>query len=107
MNKLRDADILENPYRIYEEDRLQSDPIAFATIDRGMFPPEDLRKTFPIKGPSRVHEAIDGRRVRAVMTQALEEAAADGHTLLPFWRDRHNLRNYGHTYCPPPAHHFR
>lgn len=80
---LNDADILANPYRIYEEDRLQVDPIAFAVIDRGMFPPEVLRKEFPIPEPSLVHEAIDPRRVRAVMIQTLEEAASDGHTLLP------------------------
>lgn len=80
---LDDADILANPYRIYEEDRLQADAIAFAVIDRGVFPPEVLRKAFPIPEPSRVHEAIDQRRVRAVMIQTLEEAASDGHTLLP------------------------
>ncbi|WP_070411119.1 ATP-dependent DNA helicase [Pseudomonas lundensis] len=78
-----DADILTNPYRIYEEDRLQVDAIAFAVIDRGMFPPDVLRKAFPIPEPSRVYEAIDARRVRAVMIQTLEEAASEGHTLLP------------------------
>lgn len=80
---LNDAAILANPYRIYEADRLQANPIAFAVIDRGMFPPEALRKAFPIPEPSLVHEAIDSRRVRAVMIQSLEEAACDGHTLLP------------------------
>jgi len=80
---LKDKDILANPYRIYEADRLQADPIAYAVIDRGMFPPEALRKEFPVPDPSRVHEAIDDRRVRAVMIQTLEEAASDGHTVLP------------------------
>jgi hypothetical protein len=80
---LKGTDILANPYRIYEADRLQADPTAFAVIDRGMFPPEALRKVFPVPEPSRVHEAIDDRRVRAVMIQTLEEAASDGHTLLP------------------------
>lgn len=80
---LRDGEILLNPYRIYEEDRLQADPIAFAVVDRGMFPPEPIRKTFPVPAPSLVHEAIDPRRVRAVMVQTLEESAADGHTILP------------------------
>lgn len=81
--ELNDEDILANPYRIYEEDRLQADPIAFAVIDRGMFPPEGVRKEFPIPAPSRVSESIDPRRVRAVMIQTLEEAANEGHTLLP------------------------
>ena len=81
--EIDDADILLNPYRIYEEDRLQADPIAFPVIDRGMFPPETLREAFPIPEPSRIDEAIDPRRVRAVMIQTLEEAAAEGHTILP------------------------
>lgn len=82
--KLADKDILQNPYRLFEEDRLQAEPIAFAVIDRGMFPPESLRNEFPIQEPSRVGEPIDQRRVRAVITQTLEEAARDeGHTYLP------------------------
>lgn len=80
---LSDAEILANPFQIFENDRLRPDPIAFAVIDRGMFPPESLRHAFPIPEPSRVHEAIDERRVRAVMIQTLEESAAEGHTLLP------------------------
>jgi hypothetical protein len=82
-NVIKDSEILANPYRIYETDRLQEDPIAYAVIDRGMFPPEFLRKSFPVPAPSRVHEAIDARRVRAVMIQTLEESANDGHTVLP------------------------
>ena len=81
--EIGDADILANPYRIYEEDRLQADPIAFAVINRGMFPPETLREAFPIPEPSKIREAIDPRRVRAVMVQTLEEAATEGHTILP------------------------
>lgn len=80
---LTDVEILANPYRIYEADRQKQDAIAFAVIDRGLFPPEPLRKDFPLPEPSLVHEAIDERRVRAVMIQTLEEAANDGHTLLP------------------------
>lgn len=81
---LDDTEILSNPYRIYEDDRLQADPIAFAVVDRGMFPPESLREAFPIPEPSRINEAIEARRVRAVMLQTLEEAAIEGHTILPW-----------------------
>lgn len=35
---LNDAEILGNPYLIYEEDRLQTDPVAFEIVDRGIFP---------------------------------------------------------------------
>ena len=80
---LDDKDILANPYTIYEADRLQADPIAFAVIDRGMFPPEPLRTDFPTPEPSKVHEAIDPRRVRSAMIQTLEDAAGEGHTLIP------------------------
>ena len=81
--EIGEAEILANPYRIYEDDCLQADSIAFAVIDRGMFPPETLREAFPISEPSRIAEAIDPRRVRAVMVQTLEEAATEGHTILP------------------------
>ena len=81
--EISDADLLINPYQIFEEDRLQVDPIPFAVIDRGMFPPKSLREAFPISDPSEIREAIDPRRVRAVMIQTLEDAAVDGHTILP------------------------
>lgn len=80
---LSDAAILANPYSIYEEDRLQPDSIAFEIVDRGIFPPESLRKVFPLPEPSLVREAIDERRVRAAMLLTLEEAArTEGHTYL-------------------------
>ena len=81
--EVENTDILSNAYLIYEEDRIQNEPIAFAVIDRGMFPAEVLRETFPIPEPSRINEAIDPRRVRAVMVQTLEESASEGHTILP------------------------
>ena len=80
---ISDSDILGNPYKIYEEDRLQLDAIAFSIIDRGLFPPENLRKYFPIPEPSLIQEAIDKRRIRALMIQTLEDAGNHGHTLLP------------------------
>lgn len=80
---LSDAEILANPYLIYEEDRLQADPVAFEIVDRGIFPPESIRTAFPLPAPSLVREAIDERRVRAVMILTLEEAArTEGHTYL-------------------------
>ncbi|QQA74527.1 AAA family ATPase [Pectobacterium parmentieri] len=80
---LSDSDILSNPYLIYEDDRLQVDSIAFEIVDRGLFPPESIRKDFPLAGPSLVRENIDERRVRALMILTLEEAAKEeGHTYL-------------------------
>jgi ATP-dependent exoDNAse (exonuclease V) alpha subunit len=81
--KLSDTAILANPYLIYEEDRLQVDPVAFEIVDRGVFPPESIRAVSPLPEPSLVREAIDERRVRAVMLLTLEEAArTEGHTYL-------------------------
>ena len=80
---LADAAILANPYLVYEEDRLQADPVAFEIVDRGVFPPESIRTAFPLPEPSLVREAIDERRVRAAMLLTLEEAArTEGHTYL-------------------------
>lgn len=80
---LSDAAILANPYLIYEDDRLQVDPVAFEIVDRGVFPPESLRAVFPLSKPSLVREAIDERRVRAAMLLTLEDAArSEGHTYL-------------------------
>ena len=80
---LNDAAILANPYLVYEDDRLQADPVAFEIVDRGVFPPESLRSIFPLSKPSLVREAIDERRVRAAMLLTLEEAAhSEGHTYL-------------------------
>lgn len=80
---LSDAAILANPYLVYEEDRLQVDPVAFEIVDRGVFPPESIRALFPLPEPSLVREAIDERRVRAAILLTLEEAAgAEGHTYL-------------------------
>lgn len=80
---LSDTAILANPYLVYEDDRLQADPVAFEIVDRGVFPPESLRTTFPLPEPSLVREAIDERRVRAAMILTLEEAAqTEGHTYL-------------------------
>ena len=80
---LSDAGILDNPYLVYEDDRLQADPVAFEIVDRGIFSPESIRIAFPLPEPSLVREAIDERRVRAAMLLTLEEAArAEGHTYL-------------------------
>ncbi|CAK0405810.1 AAA ATPase [Burkholderia pseudomallei] len=82
-----DAAILANPYLVYEEDRLQVDPVAFEILDRGVFPPESIRAAFPLSEPTLVREAIDERRVRAAILLTLEEAAREeGHTyLLATW----------------------
>jgi hypothetical protein len=78
-----DRGLLENPYLLYELDRRAADPIDFATVDRGVFPDDVIRQRFPVPPPSSMTDAIDARRVRAVIVDTLESAAAEGNTLLP------------------------
>ncbi len=78
-----DGAILSNPYILFEDDRHAADPIVFGTVDRGLFPDESIRREFPIPKPSCVEDPADPRRVRALVVDLLEEAAQEGHTLLP------------------------
>jgi hypothetical protein len=78
-----DAEILANPYLLFERDRRSADRAAFGTVDRGLFPDESIRDHFPIPEPSRITDPADPRRVRALVVDLLEEGAAQGHTLLP------------------------
>lgn len=80
---LSDAELLSNPYLLFERDRSTSDPTTFEVVDRGMFPDESVRREHPIPEPSRITDPTDVRRVRALVTDLLEDAAAEGHTLLP------------------------
>ena len=78
-----DSDVIRNPYLLFELDRRASRPIQFGAVDRGMFPDKAVRDKFPVPEPSRVADPADRRRVRGLMVDLLEEAAHEGHTLLP------------------------
>jgi hypothetical protein len=78
---LDDEQILRNPYVLYEKDRYSASPITVAVVDRGVFPDASIREHFSIEPPSRVDEAIDSRRVRALMVSILEGASTVGDTL--------------------------
>ena len=73
--------ILSNPYLIYEANRLEAEPVAVSVIDRGVFPADQVRVAHPLPEPSAVEEAVDPRRVRALIVDALENAAVVGHSL--------------------------
>jgi ATP-dependent exoDNAse (exonuclease V) alpha subunit len=79
----RDAEFLTNPYMFFEGNRHCFDPIAFGAVDRGLFPDEAVRSDFPIPVPSSIDDPADPRRVRALVVDLLEEASAQGHTVLP------------------------
>ncbi|NPU97346.1 MAG: AAA family ATPase [Candidatus Omnitrophica bacterium] len=80
---ISDADFLANPYLLFECDRQALIPIPYGVVDRGLFPDKAVRESFPVPEPSRVDDPADLRRVRALVVDILEEAAQDGHTLLP------------------------
>jgi energy-coupling factor transporter ATP-binding protein EcfA2 len=77
------TELLANPYLLFEQDRRLIDHVAFGVVDRGLFPDESIRKQFPVPAPSRIDDPADERRVRAMVVDLLEEASAQGHTLLP------------------------
>lgn len=76
---LSDAELLANPYRIYECDRFALEPTAIGIIDRGMFPDDRVRAAHPVPAPSKVDDPVDPRRVRTLVIDVLEHAAAAGH----------------------------
>ncbi len=79
--EVTDAQLLENPYLLYELDRSQVDPVVLLTVDRGLFPDQVVREKHPLPPPSALEGPLDPRRVRAFIVDALERAALDGHTL--------------------------
>lgn len=94
-----DAELLANPYLIFEMDRHNAGPIAFGSVDRGLFPDEAVREAFPVPAPSGIEEPADPRRVRALVVDLLEGAASEGHTLLP--RDWTIERARARALAPP------
>lgn len=78
----KDSDLLENPYLLYENDRAAIDPISLWKIDRGAFPDDRIRESYPIPEPSKVDDPTDERRVRAFVVNQLEKTSNEGNTVL-------------------------
>jgi hypothetical protein len=79
---LDDADLLRNPYLVYEATRLTPFPVAVGTVDRGVFPTNFVRDRHPLPEQSAVQTAVDGRRLRALTIRELENATLRGDTLV-------------------------
>ena len=77
---LSDADILANPTSSTKPTVSRSSRSPYPAIDRGVFPADQIRTTHPLPSPSRVDEAVDPRRVRALVVDVLEEAAVSRAT---------------------------
>ena len=80
---LDDADLLRNPYLVYETTRLTPYPVAIGTVDRGVFPTAFVRERHPLPEQSVVRTAVDARRLRALTIRELESATLRGDTLAP------------------------
>jgi hypothetical protein len=80
---LSDRELLDNPYLLFEADRRSYEPISFGAVDRGVFPDEALRKSAAIEGVAELDDPADPRRVRGLVVDLLEQAAQEGHSLLP------------------------
>ncbi|MBU0553184.1 AAA family ATPase [Myxococcota bacterium] len=80
---LSDADLLDNPYRLFEIDRHRFNAVSIGAVDRGMFPDESVRSEYPLPERSRLEGDQDPRRVRALAVYVLAGAEASGHTLVP------------------------
>lgn len=78
---LSDAEILANPYLLYEADRFSVEPVPVSAVDRGVFPADQIRNVHPLPEPSRMDEGVDPRRVRALVVDVLEDAAEAGDAL--------------------------
>ncbi|MBX7106879.1 MAG: AAA family ATPase, partial [Gemmataceae bacterium] len=88
-----DKDILANPYLLYEVTRLQAEPVSIWSVDRGVFPEEVIRKKHPLPEPTALDAGTDARRVRALSIKVLEDAAANGNTLMPQDQIVHGIRS--------------
>ncbi len=84
-----EKDYLQNPYLIYEDLIGTIDPVAFDTIDLGMFVEHEGELQ-----PDGIccNDPFDSRRIRSLTVLQLESAAITGHTLLPHNHIIMNLR---------------
>lgn len=79
--EVKDADILSNPYLLYEITRRTNFPISVHTVDIGLFGISKKKKLLPIS--LSFNDPLDNKRIRVLTIYQLELAAALGHTLLP------------------------
>jgi hypothetical protein len=86
-----DKEIIENPYSVYELDRLADtrnqsgdfEPVSVMIIDHGLLPSPSIAENFPIPQPSCLEGPLDPRRIRALSIALLEMNSDQGHTLMP------------------------
>ena len=79
-----DADLLNNPYLIAEEDSGDKEnyPIAVETIDNGLFADKAIQGDCMPEKPQLVDSPLDNRRIRAIIINILKRGAENGDTLM-------------------------
>ena len=80
-----DAQMLENPYAIYEKTRLLESAfqIPLRNVDMAVYPPKEISMQDPLPEPSFVSAVNDERRIRAIAVSILERQTDAGHTVYP------------------------
>ena len=76
-------EIIDNLYLVYEIFRNLNLNFSFNQIDKALLPPEKFRLAFPLPTESALSDNLDDRRIRALAVSILENAAAEGHSILP------------------------
>lgn len=84
--KIRAAEIVENPYRLFELTRKekQEHQITISQIDNAMFINPLVENYYPLNKPTKMRTKGDKRRFRAMVIFVLERAINQGHTLLRY-----------------------
>jgi hypothetical protein len=84
--KNRAAEIIENPYLLYELTRKEKDihQVTISQIDNAMFVNPLVENKYPLKKPTKMRTESDKRRFRAMVIFVLVQAANQGHTLLSY-----------------------
>lgn len=80
------AEIIENPYLLYELTRKEKDihQVTISQIDNAMFVNPLVENKYPLKKPTKMRTESDKRRFRAMVMFVLNQAANQGHTLLSY-----------------------
>ena len=80
------AEIIENPYLLYELTRKEKDihQVTISQIDNAMFVNPLVENKYPFKKPTKMRTESDKRRFRAMVIFVLVQAVSQGHTLLSY-----------------------
>ena len=76
-----DAELVANPYLIYERSRCPPIRSASGSSTTASCPKTRFRASHPLPAPTAVDDVVDPRRVRALVLSVLEDATEEGDTL--------------------------